>query len=72
MLKEIRKKSNLTQEELSQKANVSLRMIQKYEQGEKDLNKAQGITIYKLSRTLNCKMEDLIRKEDGDQNEKIW
>lgn len=63
MLKEMRSKMNLTQAELSQKARVSLRMIQKYEQGEKDLNKAQGITIYRLSKVLKCRMEDLIRKE---------
>lgn len=62
MLKEKRKKLKLTQEELSKKACVSIRMVQKYEQGEKDLNKAQAITVYRLSKALNCKMEDLINQ----------
>lgn len=62
MLKELRNRTNLTQKELAEKASVSLRMVQKYEQGEKDLNKAQGITLYKLSKALGCRMEDLINR----------
>lgn len=63
MLKELRNRTNLTQKELAEKASVSLRMVQKYEQGEKDLNKAKGITLYKLSKALGCRMEDLITKQ---------
>lgn len=35
-------------------------MLQKYEQGDRDLNKAQAETVYKLAKALNCKMEELI------------
>lgn len=35
-------------------------MIQSYEQGAKDINKAQAITVYKLSKALNVKIEDLL------------
>lgn len=41
---------------------VSLRMIQMYEQKQNDLNKAQGITLRSLSRTLGCTMEDYLDK----------
>lgn len=59
-LKEIRSKENLTQLELADKSGVSPRMIQFYEQGVKDINKAQGITLYKIAQVLNCKIEDLL------------
>lgn len=59
-LKEIRKASGLTQSQLSERSGVNVRMIQFYEQGFKDINKAQGIILYKLSQALDCTMEDLI------------
>ncbi|CDD35633.1 putative helix-turn-helix protein [Roseburia sp. CAG:309] len=45
-----------------QKSNVSLRSIQMYEQRNKDINKASVDTVYRLSKTLGCTMEDLIEK----------
>lgn len=60
MLKDLRAKAGLSQSQLAEKAGVNLRMIQKYEIGDKDINKAQAITIYKLSLALNCNMEDLL------------
>lgn len=62
-LKEIRKASGLSQSGLSEIADVSVRMIQYYEQGLKDINKANGENLYKLSKSLNCKMEDLIETD---------
>ena len=59
-LKEIRTQQGLPQSLLSKKANVSLRALQAYEQGDRDLNKAQAETVYKLAKALNCKMEELI------------
>lgn len=53
---------NLSQSELAKKSTVSVRMIQKYEQGGKNINKAQAETVYKLSKALGCTMEDLINK----------
>lgn len=61
-LKEIRQEKGLNQETLSEKSGVNLRMVRGYEQGEKSINKAQAITVYKLAKTLNCSMEDLIEK----------
>lgn len=59
-LKKIRVQQGLSQSLLSKKANVSLRSLQAYEQGDRDLNKAQAETVYKLAKALNCKMEELI------------
>lgn len=59
-LKEIRKKQRLSQDELSQNSGVNVRMIQYYEQGVKDVNKAQAETVYKLAQALDCAMEDII------------
>lgn len=69
MLKEYRTKSGMSQSQLAEASGVNVRMIQYYEQGVKDINKASGGTLYKLSRALGCKMEDLLelrkRTEEG-------
>ncbi len=59
-LQSIRKKRGLSQSELARDANVSVRMIQNYEQGTNDINKAEGMTLYKISKVLHCLMEDLL------------
>lgn len=37
-------------------------MIQHYEQGAKDINKAQVGTVHKLAKVLKVNIEDLIEK----------
>lgn len=59
-LKEKRMQRKLSQSQLAKASGVSLRMLQKYEQGDRDLNKAQAETVYKLAKALNCQMEELI------------
>lgn len=59
-LKKIRTNKGLSQGGLAALTNVNVRMIQKYEQGERDINKASGETLYKLSKALNCNIEDLL------------
>ena len=69
MLKEYRTKSGMSQSQLAEASGVNVRMIQYYEEGVKDINKASGEALYKLSRALGCKMEDLLelrkRTEEG-------
>ena len=48
---------------LAKRSGVNLRMIQFYEQGYKELNKASAITIWRLANALGCKMEDLLDLE---------
>lgn len=59
-LKRIRQANNLSQSQLAEKTGVNLRMIQNYEQGFKDINKAQAITLYKIAQVLDCTIEDLL------------
>ena len=63
-LKNIREAAGLSQAKLAEASGVNLRMIQHYEQGFKDINRAQAITVYKLAFALNCRMEDLIEEEN--------
>lgn len=60
-LKKLRKSNNLSQNDLALLSSVSLRSIKGYEQGKLDLSKAQGETLYKLSKVLNCTIEDLLK-----------
>ena len=59
-LKRIREDKNISQSKLSELSGVNLQMIQKYEMGVRDINKAQGITLHALAQALECKIEDLI------------
>ena len=59
-LKRIRMAYGCTQAELAKKTGVSLRSIQMYEQRNKDINKANADTLYRISKVLGCSMEDLI------------
>lgn len=61
-LKILRTLAGLSQSELAAQADVPVRTIQQYEQRQKDINKAQAVTLLRLARTLNCKVEDLIEK----------
>lgn len=61
-LKKIREAVGLSQSKLSDKSGVNVRMIQYYEQGAKDINKAQVETVNKLAKTLGVNIEDLIEK----------
>lgn len=59
-LKETRLAKNLTREKLGELSGVSHRMIEKYEQGIRDINKAQAETLYKIAQALECTIEDLL------------
>ena len=59
-LQELRKNIGYSQRELAEKSGVNLRTLQQYELKAKDINKAATITLLALSKTLGCKMEDLL------------
>ena len=59
-LKRIREEKNLTQAKLAEISEVNPRLISYYEQGYKDINKAQAITLYRVANALECKIEDLL------------
>lgn len=59
-LQEIRKARGFTQQQLSDASDVSLRMIQLYEQKKNDIRKAKVYVVLNLSKALGCDIEDLI------------
>ena len=59
-LKRIRTAYGCSQRELAEMAGVSLRCIQMYEQRNKNINKAQSDSLYRLAKVLGCAMEDLL------------
>ena len=61
-LKRIRTAYGCTQAELARRSGVSLRSIQMYEQRNKDINKANAETLYRIAKILGCTIEDLIEK----------
>lgn len=52
--------AGLSQAQLAKATGASLRMIQYYEQGIKDIKKANVETVYLLASALNVRIEDLI------------
>ena len=59
-LKEIRDNKGYSQQHLANISGVSVRMIQKYEQGDKDITKASVTTVYNLARALEVSIYELM------------
>lgn len=59
-LQQFRRLAGYSQRMLAERSGVSLRMIQQYEQGAKDINKANVTNLLALARQLGCRVEDLI------------
>ena len=59
-LKRIRTAKGYSQKQLAELSGVSLRSIQMYEQRQKDVNKAQSDSLFRLAKSLGCAMEDLL------------
>ena len=59
-LKKIREANGLSQSQLADMAEVSLRSIQMYEQRKNSIDKAQVHSLFRLSKVLGCSMEDLL------------
>jgi transcriptional regulator with XRE-family HTH domain len=63
-LKKWRTFQNMTQKELAEKAGISLRTLQDYEQGRKSINGAAALTVCKLADELGCEPFELLEDED--------
>ena len=59
-IQRIRKATGMSQSQLAQASGVAIRMIQSYEQGSKDINRAEGLRLYHLAQALSCTIEDLL------------
>ena len=59
-LKFMREEKGMSQSELAKASGVSLRAIQAFEMGYRDINKAQVITVLQLSEALDCDVYEII------------
>lgn len=59
-LKTLRQAAGLSQRQLAERSGVGIRAIQQYEQGAKHIEMASGLSLYRLSQVLHCRMEDLL------------
>ena len=59
-LRLLRENKGISQAELARRTGVSLRSIQQYEQKQKDINKAQALTLYNLAKEFDCSVEALM------------
>ena len=64
-LKQRRSSCGMSQSGLAVEADVPLRQIQLFEQGQRDINRTSAITLFKLSKALHCRMEDLIEPNEA-------
>lgn len=55
-----RKESDLSQEELAKKAKISVETVCSYEQGKRDITKAQYRIVKALADALSCRMEEIV------------
>jgi len=60
MIKNIRESKGLSRKEVSELSGINFRSLQDYEQGHKNIASAKGETLYKLSLTLGCSMEEIV------------
>ena len=63
-LQNIRNEKGLSQGKLAKESEISVRMIQNYEQGTNDLNGAKLSTLLKLCLALNCSLSDILDDEE--------
>lgn len=66
-LKYTREAAGMSQAELAKASGVNRRMIQHYEQGVKDINKASVITVLKLAEALNTDVYDIINGRTAEE-----
>ena len=59
-LQNIRNERGLSQGKLAKESEISVRMIQNYEQGTNDINGAKLSTLLKLCLALNCTLSDIL------------
>lgn len=62
-LKELREEKGLSRRELAERSGVNLRSIQDYEQGHKKISSAKSETVYRLSLSLGCSVDELLEIE---------
>lgn len=63
-LQQLRKAAKLSQSQLAEVAGVDVRMYQNYEQGVRDVSKAQLSTLLRICNALSCKLSDIVTDQE--------
>ena len=61
MLKSYRTAAGMTQQGLADLIGISIKTLQDYESGRKNINTASASTVKKIAEALGCRMEELIQ-----------
>lgn len=59
-LKKMREAKGMSQSKLAEASGVNVRMIQHYEQGFRDINKAEVVTALRLADALGCDVRKIL------------
>jgi len=62
-LKEMRIKAGISQTQLADKINTSVRSLQSYEQGLRNVDGMKLETLLAISTALNCRISDIVENE---------
>ncbi|MGN0695045.1 MAG: helix-turn-helix transcriptional regulator [Lentihominibacter sp.] len=62
-LKQIREASGLSQSQLAERAELSVRTLQDLEQGRRDINGVKLLTLLQLCEALDCRLSDIVTDE---------
>ena len=68
-LKELRKSKGMTQPELAEVAEVSLKALQAYEQDFRPIGRASAEDVYRLAKALGTTIEELLDLEPLEKGE---
>lgn len=63
-LRNCRKSAGLSQAQLAEKAGISVRVYQNYEQGVRDIEKAQLSVLLRICIALKCNMSDIFTDKE--------
>lgn len=59
-LKRMREARGISRRQISEQCGINLRSLQDYEQGHKDISRANGALLYKLALALGCHIEEIL------------
>lgn len=63
-LQGLRQAAGMSQSQMAKKAGIKLQVYQHYEQGAKDVSRAQLSTLLKICNALGCRLSDVVTDEE--------
>ncbi|MEG1085161.1 MAG: helix-turn-helix transcriptional regulator [Anaerovoracaceae bacterium] len=66
-LKEMRAKTGLSQKEFAERVGIPVRSYQNYEQGHRDIYKADINTLIRICHAADCSLTEFITDEECQQ-----